>query len=351
MIADRILILDSENRIVKANKVAIKWVGYDPSDHEFTEIFPVCNSQGERRSELSLIEYTRTTQRHHHGRMLRGGANCSMLLSVDTYPVKSAENDSDLIISIARDVTEQTGYELASRHREKMAALGLITAGFAHDLGNPLSSLSSELELLREEEDTEKIHKSLATVNTHVARIKRKLYEIVQFARRPDENEYYVNTRDAINHVLKLTRYDPRAQRIQFDINLDDTVPPVRMNEDNFVLVLCNLIVNAFDAMPEGGTLTINTAIASTGEAIVTVSDTGVGMDATTLQQATLPLFTTKNIRNAYGTGLGLTMSKQLITSSGGELSLASEPGSGTRIMLRLPLVTTKHYASKAAFS
>lgn len=343
---DRILVVDSKNRIIKANKVAEKWAGYEPGQREFSEVFPVCDSQGERRTELNLINYTRTTQMAHHGRLLRGGADCSMLLSVDTYPVRISENNSDLVIAIARDVTEQTGHELASCHQEKMAALGILVAGFAHDLGNPLASLSSELELLREEEP-EKIHESLDTLNGYLDRIKRKLHDIVALSRRPDENKQDVDAHAAIDHALKLTRYDPRARHVHFNIAMKDDIPPVRMKEDDLVLVLVNLIVNAYDAMPNGGTLSISISMTPAGDILLTVADTGDGMDAATLRQATRPLFTTKDTLYSNGAGLGLTMVDQLMSSAGGKLTLASEPGHGARIMLRLPQQTYDQFSLK----
>ena len=345
-VSDRILVIDSQNRIIKANRIADEWLGYDPSQREFTEVFPVCNSPGERRNELNLIKYTRTTQTAHRGRLLRGGVDCSMLLSVDTYPVSLPETESDLVVEIARDVTEQTGYELASRHREKMAALGMLVAGFAHDLGNPLASLTSELELLCDEEP-EQIHESLDRINEHVARIKRKLHDIVQFARSRDENKRDVDIHVAVDKAIKLTRYDPRAQRIQFDTEMNDQRLLVRMKEDDLVLVLTNLIINAFDAMPDGGTLTINVNTTRTNDALLTVTDTGIGMDTSTLQQAARPLFTTKNAGDAQGSGLGLTMVKQMVESAGGELTLQSNTGRGTRAMLRVPRVKIDHPSTR----
>ena len=339
-ITDRILVIDKHNRIVKANKIAATWAGRAPVDYDFTEIFPTCASLGERRNELNLIEFTRATQESQRGRLLQGGVDCTKLLSVDTYPVSHQDDDSTLVITIARDVTEQTGREYVSRHREKMAALGLLVAGFAHDLGNPLASLSCELELLREE-NPGKICGSLDTLSEHVERIKRKLHDIVEFARRPNVDTLGADARKAIDHAHKLTRCDPRALRIQFNIDVNDDLPPLQMKEDDLVLVLVNLIVNAFDAMPQGGELSLNASMTPAGEALLTVADTGVGMHAATLQQATLPLFTTKCVSEA--TGLGLTMANQLIGLAGGELTLASEPGGGSRIMLRIPVVTGDH--------
>lgn len=342
-VTDRILVVDSNNRIIKANRIAGEWAGFDPSLHDFTEVFPICDNQGggERRSELRLIELTRSSQKAYHGRLLRGGVDCLMLLSVDTYPVSLPESDSDLVIEIARDVTDQTGHELAVRHKEKMASLGLLVAGFAHDIGNPLASLSTELELIRENEP-EKIYESLDKISEYVARIKRKLHDIVQFARSTGENRPDVNIYVAIDHALKLTRYDPRAHRIHFKIEVPDQLIKVKINEDDLVLALINLIVNAFDAMPQGGTLSISVSTTHTGEILLTVADTGIGMDAATLEQATRPLFTTKVTADAHGTGLGLTMVKQVMESAGGELMLESNPGHGTRAILRMPVEETK---------
>ena len=340
-ITDRILVVDQGNRIIKANAIAATWAGRDPTSLRFDEVYPDCDSHGERRNELALIEFTRATQKPQRGRLLRGGVACARLLSIDTYPVNPRDHESTVIISIARDVTEQTGRELVSRHREKMATLGLLVAGFAHDLGNPLASLSSELELLHEENDPDKVRESLDTINGYLERIRRKLHEIVEFARHTDRNRQDVDTREAIDHALKLTRHDPRARRIRFKVDVADDVLRVQMQEDDLVLALVNLIINAFDAMPQGGTLSFSTSMSSSGDVLLTVLDTGAGMDAATLHQATRPLFTTKATCDTDGTGLGLTMVEQLIGVAGGEITLSSEVGHGTCVTLRLPASET----------
>ena len=337
-ITDRIVVVDSLNHIVKANKIARSWAGCDPTHREFSEIFPTCDSQGERRNELSLIEFTRESRGTHRGRLLRGGADCSMLLSVDTYPVDLPDNDSSLVISVARDVTDQTRDDLASRHREKMAALGIMAAGVAHDLGNPLASLSSELDILHDR-DPETYGASMAAVREHVGRIKRKLRDIVEFAQPSSNGNHETNVRNAINRALKLTHYDPRARQVQFGVEVDEEMSPALIKQDDLILALVNLIINAFDAMPRGGRLSLNASVAAGNNAVLlSVTDTGMGMDASTLQQAVLPLFTTKDGHDSKGTGLGLTMVHQLIDAAGGELTLQSNPGQGTCATLRIPL-------------
>ena len=332
---ERMVVVDREDRVIKANQVATDWVGRDPSGCTFAEVFPLRKLDNERRGELALIRHTFQTGSSYRGRLIRGGQSGDRILSIDTYPVSDSSGEAQMVIQIVRDVTREKEAEMQSHHQEKMAALGMLAAGFAHDLGNPLASLSSELQLLEEEPDLEHIRESFSILNNHVDRITRGLREMVDFARSRTDEGIEVSLERATADALRLVTHDPRARNIDIQTNFVHRLPSVRMKEDDIVLVLVNLLLNAFDAMRDGGVVRISGAATDAGQVLVTIQDSGAGMDERVLSLAEQPLFTTKDQRG--GSGIGLTLATATMRGAGGALELESTLGQGTTVTLTFP--------------
>ena len=332
---ERTVVVDTNARIVRANKAAIEWTGHDPTGALFAEVFPACDSASERRNEYRLIESTFDTATIQRNRMIRGGKDCASVLSIDTYPVINSRGEVSLVIEVARDVTKETENDILTRHREKMAALGMLAAGFAHELGNPLTALSTELELLERNPDKSRLQESISMLKEHLGRISRTLYQIRGFAQKRSAGAREAHIETVISDALRLVSFDPRAKGIKIQTDVSDGLHPAPMNEDDFHLVLINLIVNAFDAMPDGGTLAITAKPGRTGGSCLTVSDTGVGMQRDVLSQATFPLFTTKH--DTAGMGLGLALCTDLLHAVGALLNISSTPGVGTTVTINFP--------------
>jgi len=330
---ERIVVVDANDRIVDANQTAREWAGHDPRGRSLAEVFPPCQLTDEKRSELELIHYTFKTRTAQRGRLFRSGPDGTRIMSVDTYLVAPAAEQPELVIAIAHDCTQHLEQEMHRRHQEKMAALGALAAGFAHDLGNPLASLSSELQLLRHETSLDRIRDSLLTLDTHVSRIARTMRDITDFSRRRHEQPSSVDVRQATNDALRMVKYEPRARGVAIRTDFSEGLPSARMKEDKLVLVLVNLVLNAFDAMSGNGVLTITGTPMESGGVRVLVKDTGAGMDEHVLANATAPLFTTKT----SGTGLGLSMCKEIMLTTGGGLEISSERGKGTTVTLIFP--------------
>ncbi len=230
--------------------------------------------------------------------------------------------------------------EAQLRHQEKMASLGVLAAGFAHDIGNPLASISTELELLEGVDDVRQLQESVGVVRRHVSRMSRTLREMVDFARRRRDDATDVSLALAVADSARLVCHDPRWKQVQLALDVPETLPPVHMVEDHLVLVLVNLMINAADAMPNGGALTI-AAREAPGAVELRLRDTGIGMAPDVLAAALTPLFTTKH--HGRGTGLGLSVSSAVIESVGGTLALESTPGSGTCVIVTLPTRSSGH--------
>ena len=332
---ERTVIVDTNARIIRANKTAIEWVGYDPTGYFFAEVFPECDPASERRTEVGLIKATFDTATIHRNRMIRGGKDCASVLVVDTYPEFTGRGEARLVIEVARDVTKEAGNEVLTRHREKMAALGMLAAGFAHELGNPLTSLSTELALLERNSDENRLQESISMLKEHMGRISRTLHQIRGFAQKQSAGATEANIETVISDALRLVSFDPRAKRIKIQTDVSDGLHPAPMHEDDLHLVLINLIVNAFEAMPEGGTLTITAKPDRSGGSCLTVNDTGIGMERDVLSQSTFPLFTTKH--DAAGMGLGLALCTDLLHAAGALLNISSAPGKGTTVKVNFP--------------
>jgi signal transduction histidine kinase len=224
--------------------------------------------------------------------------------------------------------------------REKMVALGQMAAGIAHEIGNPLTSLSSVVQYLnRKCADAEQ--KELCSVlDCHVARISAILQRMLGLA-KPATAEYkWVDLNELIENTLSLVKFDKRARGVALVHAHQPDLPMVWLNPQNIEQCLLNIVLNALDAMDaklgeDPHRLEITTA--SRGQMVeIRVTDTGVGMSPETCRRAFESFFTTKEI--SKGTGLGLFVSYNLVAEIDGTIELESEPGEGTTAIIRVPV-------------
>jgi len=317
---DRIVVTDADGNVVKANLVARESV---PSGcHRDCVVVDDCGQPCRFDDPISIGE-------------IRRDPVTGRIFELDTYPVPARDQDAGLVLEVARDITEAKRLEALVVHQERMASLGVLAAGIAHDIGNPLASLSSELELLELEPEPDAVKESVGVLREHVDRIGRALREMVDFARRRgDEVQGDVDVATAVDDALRLIRHDRRTRNVDLVAQIPRDLPPVRMVEDHLVLVLVNLALNALDAMDgDGGALTMSAA-SEAGQVRVSVRDDGVGMSEDVAARAFEPLYTTKTAED--GTGLGLAVSQSVITAAGGTMEIDSTPGRGTEVTLTL---------------
>jgi C4-dicarboxylate-specific signal transduction histidine kinase len=258
------------------------------------------------------------------------------LWEVERLPLPSFEGRTGLSVEVGRDVTEERDLFAQLCQKEKMASLGLLAAGIAHDLASPLTAIATELELLVEEVAVPAVRSSFEVVRAHVRRMSGMLGEMVGFARRRGDEATDVSIAFAVADSSRLVRHDPRLRRVTMQLDVPEGLPLVRMVEDHLVLVLVNLFLNAADAMPGGGTIAVRARAVDGGRGLtLVVEDTGTGMSEDVLAHATSPLFTTK--KAGAGSGLGLFVANRVIAAVGGTLTLTSRKAEGTRVSLFLP--------------
>jgi len=217
---------------------------------------------------------------------------------------------------------------------EKMATFGRLAAGVAHEVGNPLASISAQLRMNREASDLTQARQTITVVERQVDRVTRLLRELMNFARRRRDEVTLVQVNEVVEDVARLVAHDWRTQSTVIETHLAGALPGVRAKEDPLTQVLLNLTLNAIDAMGGSGTLTIETS-AEGGFVTCRVADTGPGIPPDIVPRLFKAFFTTKEA--GRGTGLGLFVSRNLVEGFGGTLEIERTSPEGTVFAVRLP--------------
>ncbi|PJB64960.1 MAG: hypothetical protein CO095_14475 [Armatimonadetes bacterium CG_4_9_14_3_um_filter_58_7] len=245
--------------------------------------------------------------------------------------------------------------------QERLRALGQMASGIAHDFNNALAPILgfSELMLMRPEglDDREKVERYLKLIRTGAEDASNVVRRLREFYRKKEEGEVFlpVDLNQLVEQAVDLTQPKWRDQSLAngapVEVRKDlKKVPKISGNESELREAMTNLIFNAVDAMPEGGTITLRTATDGAGDAhdsvVLEVSDTGVGMDEATRQRCLDPFFTTKGTR---GTGMGLSMVFGTVIRHEGAIEVESKEGKGTTFRISLPIPDTSRKHQEAA--
>lgn len=224
--------------------------------------------------------------------------------------------------------------------QEKQAAFGLLAAGIAHEVGNPLASISSIVQMLGRRNQDEYIRERLEMVDGQLQRIQRTLRELIGFSRPTNQQVASIDIHSAINDALNIAKYYKRWKGKHVQTVFADNIPAVRTVYDHLVQVLLNLILNALDATDEGVGITVSTRLLpeqdGAGRRIsILVKDEGHGISEAAQQAIFQPYFTTKDT----GTGLGLFVCRQLMQQTlRGDITLVRSSAQGTTFDVTLPI-------------
>ena len=238
-------------------------------------------------------------------------------------------------ILVVQDVSERARMEQALKEQDRLASLGLLAAGVAHEVNTPLTGISSYAQmLLADTPEDDPRHALLRKVERQTFRAAHIVNGLLDFARQRHRGRGEVDLRQVAEECLDLLRERLSRRAIRVVTAMDPEPVRVLGDEGELQQVVTNLLLNAVDAMPEGGTLTV-AAGAAAGRARLTVADTGCGIPPENLGRVFDPLFTTR--AGQGGTGLGLAISQQIVVQHGGRIEVASRPGEGARFTLDLP--------------
>ncbi len=237
-------------------------------------------------------------------------------------------------IIVFEDITEKLSLQQQLLTSEKLASIGLLSAGVAHEINTPLTGISSYVQMLQKKLTDTPNTEILGKIEAQTDRVGRIIKNLLNFARNPSDSSFQrVDLKVSLEEIISLIDYKLKTMNIELELDLA-SLPPVQAQGERLQQVFINLILNALDAMPGGGKLRIELARADR-EAAVTVADTGTGIRPEHLPRVFDPFFTTKGI--GKGTGLGLSISYAIIKEHEGRIQARSEAGKGSVFTVYIP--------------
>ncbi|MCP4450241.1 MAG: PAS domain-containing protein [Planctomycetes bacterium] len=351
-----LVFVDSTRRIAMCNPAARAWTTAQPAEVLTLDKFPAVLRDHLR---AALVEEGSLTEQDVGAFQTPGPT--PLHIKAKGCPVVDVDGRSLGYVIVGTDVTDHKNLEqelttqteqvtsinemlkttrVQMAQREKMVAIGQMASGIAHEIGNPLASLSSVVQYLAKKIKTEDEVEQLNVVLNQVTRISEILKRMLTFS-RPATSEYRWSDIDQlISSTLTLIKFDKRMQSIDIKNQVNGTLPTVWLNPQSFEQILLNVFINAVDAMnakTDESPSTLRITRDCQGDVVrIRVEDTGIGMDQQVARRAFESFFTTKEI--GKGTGLGLFISHNLITELDGSISIESEPGKGTSVLLQVPV-------------
>jgi two-component system sensor histidine kinase HydH len=240
------------------------------------------------------------------------------------------------------DVSERVILEDQLAQTEKIFGMGQLAAGIAHELANPLSSMSSNLQYVWEKLEgggDRSLISAIEVTLEHVDQMRRLLHTLLDFTGQHRPHYAATDVQDLIRRKLAFVAKEAEKRRVEVSVSFAPSLAPCQLDARSVGQVLLNLLKNSFEAMPNGGRLSIRTragysAPCGGDAAVIEIEDTGEGIEEAELRRVFRPLYSTK----PKGTGLGLPFCRQVVEEHGGEIRLTSQKGSGTTVTLLFPL-------------
>lgn len=264
-----------------------------------------------------------------------------MVLKIYGYYLKTDNDEKNGILLLINDVTEEEEVNQLLYRSEKLATVGTMLSGIAHELRNPLSIISARVQMAQMKKDLteESVNKVLTTVETQTDRCANIVNSLLNFTRNTATNAGYHKVTEVLDETLNYVNYQKTFDNIEV-IKEYDKSRLVFGDRSRFVQIFINLITNAADAMEGSGKLVIKTAGNNDGNTLITISDNGPGIDTVIENKLFDPFFTTKE--PGKGTGLGLSIVYKIVSESNGKIRFESQPGH-TTFFVELPAEKERH--------
>ena len=342
-----LLICDEEWKLMQVNKAAERYVPLKVRSSEYRygenseyvwkiveddDVAGFIKMCSERQKCNISEEFTLSTQ-----------SGASRIITVSIQLLVQKKEYAGIIIKID-DVTEKRNQEVLLRRMESLASLTNLAASVAHEIKNPLGSISIHIQLIQKAlekarktdgllPDTGFTDKHIAIVNEEIERLNQIIVDFLFAVRPVSATLELVDVNEELRSFAAFVQPELERKNISFEVHLEERPPRILLDTKLFKQVLINLAQNAIAAMEDGGKLLVTSKI-SGDRFLVAVADTGCGMDADTVARVFEPYFTTK----AKGTGLGLTMVYKIIKEFSGDIDVKSFPGEGTIFTISLPI-------------
>lgn len=331
--------LDLQGNIILFNKKCEDTTGYKKNEvlgKSWFDLFIPARMRPEVGEVFKTLSRGRLPSRYENNILTKHGTEC--LISWSNTFLENEKRDIVGVIGIGIDITELKNLEKQVLLAERWATIGKMAAKVAHEIRNPLSSISLNVELLEDEIDnfqTASKHEAkvlLQAMTQEIDRVSALTEEYLQFSRLPQIMLAPGRLEEVVADVVAFMRHELGQKKIEPEVRIDKNVTELLIDRVQMRRVLLNIMRNAIEAMPRGGKLKIWMEV-NEHRVLLHVADTGMGISDETLAKIFEPFFTTKD----FGTGLGLAIVQQIIDEHGGQITCTSKLGEGTVFSIALP--------------
>lgn len=330
-----IVVLDREGRIVRFNRACEEVTGYAFEEVKGKLLWDLLLAPDEVESVKAVFQQLCAGQfpnKYDNYWVAKNGSR--RLISWTNTATLNREGQVEYVIGTGLDITDLKQTQDQLRRTERLAELGTLASGMAHEIGTPMNVILGRAEYLMRRTQEETTKKGLETIIAQVERITKIMNQLLTFARRRPAERRPIQLKQVVEDGLEVLHERLVRHRIQVEVSLGNTLPMVLADPDQMSQVLLNLFINAIQAMPQGGTLRVGLEPGE-GAVKLIIADTGVGIPKDALPRIFDPFFTTKEA--GQGTGLGLTVVHNILQEHGGSIAVESELGRGTTFTLTLP--------------
>jgi len=334
---DAITVTDLDGIIVECNRATLDMLGYSSKEELIGKNDFAFIAKKDRKKAMGNMKITLTrglVKNKEYTLITKDGREFQAELSASV--VKSSSGNPLGFVTITKDITERKRLQEKIVKTEKLAAIGQLAASISHDLRNPLGVIKNStyfLNMKLKGAVDEKVMKHLRILEREVNSANIIISDLLDFARKKPPALKQTDLNDVVTGALSSISV---PEDIKVATKLGE-IPPMLLDREQIRRVFHNLILNAVQAMPEGGRLTIQT-VKHDHSAKITVKDTGVGIPQENLAKLMTPLFSTK----AKGVGLGLSICKQIVEGHGGNISVKSKVGEGSTFIVKMPVWVKK---------
>jgi PAS domain S-box-containing protein len=336
---DMMLVTRKDGRIVDMNPAGFTMLGYDETrdllyDSSFADFFADTsdwNSIQESIEQYGFVSNFEVELKHNDAQCIRSLVSANL--------DKALSEKKDTIHFLVKDIEQRRMVEEQIAQADKLASIGQLSAGIAHEINNPMGIILGYTQLLlrNEDRDSEK-YADLKTIEKHVRNCKSIVEGLLNFARTSKPREDIIRIDEAIDDVLSFIQQHAGLENIEVKKAYNPALPQMLLDEKKIKQVLMNLIMNAKHAIGDKGVLSLATAMNESGrQVMVRVADTGYGIEKRNLARIFDPFFTTKP--TGEGTGLGLSVSYGIIKNHGGDILVESKAGKGSTFTILLPVI------------
>jgi signal transduction histidine kinase len=256
-------------------------------------------------------------------------------VAISTYPMIA---DKEVIgaIEISKDITQEINFQKTMMQQEKLVSIGRLSAGVAHEINNPLTTILTSAMLIQEDlSSDDPAYEEMQIIANEALRCRKIVTSLLDFARQTQPQKKMNDLNQVVTESILLTQKQGAFKDITVESQLAPDIPELLFDKGQFEQALINLILNAIEATGEGGTITLKSAYnQDQRSARLEISDTGMGMNKDQIEKVFEPFFTTKE----SGTGLGLSITHGIVEQHGGTIDVESQVGQGTRFIIHLPI-------------